>query len=71
MNELIAMVKEKTGISEEQAKSAVDTVMGFLKQRLPAPVVGQIETALKGTNADVGVGNIRETVSGMLGGDRK
>jgi uncharacterized protein (DUF2267 family) len=45
-NELVKTVAEKAGISEAQAKQAVDTVMSYMKQHLPAPVVAQIEAAL-------------------------
>ena len=43
MDELVKLVSEKTGLSEEMAKMAVDTVIGFLKQKLPAPVASQID----------------------------
>ena len=46
MEELIKMVSSKAGIQEAQAKTAVETVMGFLKQKLPAPIAGQLEAAL-------------------------
>jgi uncharacterized protein (DUF2267 family) len=48
MDELIKMVTDKVGISEAQAKQAVDVVLGFLKDNLPEPIAGQIEAALKG-----------------------
>jgi uncharacterized protein (DUF2267 family) len=59
MDELIKMVSSKAGISEAQAKEAVETVLGFLKDKLPAPVAGQIDALLKG---DLG------GVTGALGG---
>ena len=51
MDELIKQVTKKAGISEDQAKKAVDAVLGFLKTKLPKPVAAQIEGVLKG---DVG-----------------
>lgn len=48
MDELIKLITKKTGISEAQAKQAVDTVVGFLKQKLPAPLAGQIDAVLSG-----------------------
>jgi hypothetical protein len=48
MDELIKMVSKKSGISEAQAKKAVETVLGFLKKKLPAPIAGQIESVLAG-----------------------
>jgi hypothetical protein len=48
MDELIKRVVEKTGISEDQARSAVNTVAAFLKQKLPAPIAGQVDNVLGG-----------------------
>jgi hypothetical protein len=49
MDELIKLVTQKTGISEEQARGAIDTVLNFLKQKLPAPIAGQIDGILSGS----------------------
>ncbi len=51
MDELIKLVTQKTGISEEQARGAVDTVVNFLNQKLPAPIAGQIDAILAGSAA--------------------
>jgi uncharacterized protein (DUF2267 family) len=59
MDELTKLVANKAGISEAQAKKAVETVLGFLKDKLPPPVAGQVEAVLKG---DAG------GVAGKLGG---
>jgi uncharacterized protein (DUF2267 family) len=48
MDELVKMVTDKVGISEAQAKQAVNVVLGFLKDKLPEPIAGQLEAALKG-----------------------
>jgi hypothetical protein len=40
---LVQLIQEKTGISEEQAQGALNTVVGFLKERLPEPIAGQID----------------------------
>jgi len=48
MDELIKLVTKKAGVSEDQAKKAVDAVLGFLKTKLPKPVAAQIEAVLKG-----------------------
>jgi len=53
MDGLIKLVTSKAGISEAQAKKAVDTVLGFLKDKLPSPVAGQVEAVLKGDEGDV------------------
>jgi uncharacterized protein (DUF2267 family) len=48
MEELIKMVVKKVGISEAQAKQAVETVLGFLKDKLPEPIAGQLDAVLEG-----------------------
>ena len=53
MDELIKRITEKTGISEDQARSAVTTVTGFLKEKLPAPIAGQIDNVLSGAGGAV------------------
>jgi len=69
MDELIKQVTAKAGISEDQARSAVNTVLDFVKNRLPAPIAGQIENAMKGEGGGIGggLGDIAGKVGGMLG----
>jgi len=63
MQEIIKLVSEKTGIPEAQAKIAVDTVVGFLKQKLPAPLASQLDGLLAGGGMpDLG------SLAGGLGG---
>jgi nucleoid DNA-binding protein len=38
MEELIKAVVAKTGLSESHARLAVETVLSFLKAKLPAPL---------------------------------
>lgn len=54
MDELIKQVSAKTGISEDQARTAVNTVLGFLKTKLPAPIAGQIDNVIGGGEATGG-----------------
>jgi hypothetical protein len=56
LNELIKLVSQKAGISEDQARQAVDQVVEFLKQKLPAPIAGQIDAVLKGGLPDLSKG---------------
>jgi hypothetical protein len=73
MEELIKQVVAKTGISESQARTAVETVAGFLKERLPAPIAGQVDGALGATGGAVGglagkAGDMLGGLGGMFGG---
>jgi uncharacterized protein (DUF2267 family) len=65
MDELIKSVAKKAGISEEQAKKAVEAVLAFLKDKLPAPVAGQVEAVLKGDVS--GLGDLAGGLGGMFG----
>jgi hypothetical protein len=51
MDELIKLVTDKVGISPDQAQKAVATVLGFLKERLPAPIAGELDTLIAGGGA--------------------
>ena len=46
MDELIKMLTEKTGLPDDKARVAVETVIGFLKERLPRSVGEQLNTSL-------------------------
>jgi len=75
MDELIKQVTERAGISEAQARSAVETVMGFLKDRLPAPIAGQVDTLVGGASGAIGgiantAGDVLGGLGGMLGGKK-
>jgi ribosomal protein L7/L12 len=63
MDELIKKVSERTGLSEDKAKTAVDTVVGFLKEKLPSPIAGQIDNALNS-----GGGMIADKADDIIGG---
>ena len=64
MDELIKLVSKKTGISEQQARTAVETVLNFIKQKLPAPIAGQIDGLLKG---GAGGEDVLKGLGGLLG----
>ncbi len=65
MDELIKQVSAKTGISEDQARSAVATVLDFIKGRLPAPIASQIDNVVGGGGS--AAGDIASKVGGLLG----
>jgi hypothetical protein len=65
MEELIKQVTAKTGISEDQARSAVTTVLDFVKDKLPAPIAGQIDNVIGGGGG--AAGDIASKLGGLLG----
>ena len=62
MEELIKRVSERAGISEEQARSAVETVAEFLKEKVPAPYSSYIDSFMSGGSGGSGGG-----LSGIMG----
>src|SRR5580704_2548765 len=57
LDQLIASVSQKTGMSADKAHQAVDSVVSQIKAKLPAPVAAHIDELLAGnytgTLADV------------------
>jgi hypothetical protein len=54
MNELIQKVQERTGLSEDKARQAVQVVVEQLKSRLPGPVAGELDKFAGGQTGGVG-----------------
>ncbi len=68
MDELIKQVSQQAKISPDQAKTAVNSVLDFLKDKLPAPVVDQIKAALSGQQVDAGA--VSNALGGLFGGKK-
>ncbi|MBV9928750.1 MAG: DUF2267 domain-containing protein [Acidobacteria bacterium] len=68
MEELIRQVSERTGISPEQAQTAVATVLGFIKGRLPEPIAGQLDSFIGGGGGGVDLGGLGGAAGSVLGG---
>ncbi len=67
MDELIKLVVAKTGISEPMAKLAVETVLSFLKTKLPAPLAGQLDAVIGGGAGGLDLGSIGGALGGLGG----
>ncbi len=48
MDEIVNLVVQKTGISQEDAQKAVQVVVDTLKSKLPAPIAAQVDTFISG-----------------------
>ncbi len=75
MEELVRQVTERTGISEAQARTAVETVLGFIKNRLPEPIAGQLDGLIGGASGAAGglagtAGDVLGGLGGMFGGKK-
>lgn len=48
MDEIINLVVQKTGISQDDAQKAVQVIVDSIKSKLPAPIAAQVDTFLSG-----------------------
>jgi hypothetical protein len=70
MEELIKQIVSKTGISESQARSAAETVVGFLKGKLPDAVGSHLDGALgsaAGAIGGVDLSSVTSSLGGLFG----
>lgn len=70
MDQLIEQITTKTGISPEQAREATQTVIDFVKSKLPAPLAGQIDGLLNNPGAGDTIQQAEsalENLGGMFG----
>ena len=58
--DIVKLVAEKAGIGEMQAQIAVAVISGVLKDKLPAPLAGQLDAIL-------GAGKQQESDGGLMG----
>ncbi len=73
MDDLIKQITDKVGISPDQAKGAIKTVMGFIGDKLPSPIAGQVNKLLGDDSDgddgdDNGGGGLLDQAKGALGG---
>lgn len=64
MDEIVKLVSQKTGLSEEKSKVAVETVLSYLKDKLPEPLAGQVANILEGKE---GEGGLAQGLGGLFG----
>ena len=65
MDELVNLVSQKTGLSEDVSRKAVEVVIGYLKDKLPDPIAGQIDRVLAGGDAP-DLGELAQGLGGLL-----
>jgi hypothetical protein len=70
MDKLVNLVSEKTGLSEEMSRQAVEVVINHLKDKLPEPIAGQIDGFLGGESATGNLGDIAQGLAGGLFGNK-
>ena len=67
MEELVKLVAQKTGMPEAQAQTAVETVLGYLKERLPAPLASQLDAVIGNGAAIQGAEDALKNLGGLFG----
>ena len=71
MDELVDLVVQKTGISQEDARKAVEVIVSTLKSKLPGPIASHVDSFLAGgMSGEVNTlaGEAGEMLKGKLGG---
>jgi uncharacterized protein (DUF2267 family) len=63
MNEIIEQLKTRVGLDDDKARSAAQTVIDFLKQRLPASLSSQLDSVVSGGAAE----GLKEKAGSILG----
>ncbi len=66
MDQLVKLVQDKTGIPQQQAQTAVNTVINYLKDKLPPQISGQLDAVLAGKD----VSSIGKDLGGLFGGKK-
>lgn len=67
MENIIKMITEKTGISEAQAKTAIETVVSFIKDKLPGGISQQVESVVNGGSIGDIADGLKDKIGGMFG----
>jgi len=69
---LVDLIREKTGVSAEQAQQAIDVVVGFLKEKLPEPIAAQLDTVLKSDVSAIAdqIDAAKTMLGGLFGGKK-
>jgi hypothetical protein len=79
MNEVVQLVQQKTGLSQDMAETVVNTVVGYIKGKLPAGLASGLDQLMAGSgtgessaaSAEGGFSEAKSMMSGlegMLGG---
>ena len=67
MEELAKAIAAQTGIPEPQAQQAAEVAIKFIKERLPEPLAGQLETALENPEMLENAENLFNLGKGLFG----
>jgi nucleoid DNA-binding protein len=68
MNELVQLIMQKTGLSQDKAQEVVDTVVTHLKGRLPEALTSHLDAFLGNSDAFTRVSSEAKAVVAGIGG---
>lgn len=74
MDELINLVTQRTGLPADKARVAVETVLGFVKSKLPPAIASHIDGAVGASGGAGGggqlggLGDVAKGLGGIFGG---
>jgi len=68
VDQLINQVADRTGLSPDRAREAVEMVVSFLKSKLPAPIASQIDGVLGSQSMSQSMSGAANQAQQALGG---
>ena len=72
MNELVDLLQQKAGLSQDQAQAAAQAIMNFIASKIPASLQAEVLPLLgmqpDGAAASGGLGGLLGSVEGLIGG---
>jgi hypothetical protein len=77
MEDLIRLIVQQVNITEEQARQTVNTILGYVRDRLPEPMAEQVQSFLASGGASSipgvadlmkGFGDIMQSMGGTMPG---
>ncbi len=68
MNELVQILMQKTGMSQEKAQEVVNTVVEHIKTKLPGPLASHLDGVLASGGSADEVAVLEEKAKGMMAG---
>lgn len=71
MDELKNKLMEQLGLDADASGSAIEIVLGFVKDKLPENMQGMVDSIANGETPDLGnAGGLMDMAKGIFGGDK-
>ena len=66
MDDLIKQIQEKTGLPVDKAQDIIETVVGFVADKLPGPIGDQVKGFLGGDDAEAEAADAGDEGEGLI-----